>query len=163
MIADDLLRKLIPHPFEVGTLAHARAGWIYPDGSVVPCDPMKHRDALPEEYRERYQELLDQYEDSWNDYVESLEPNDHVEWHYYNPESDCNRSLLRELAERGYMRLGIWRMQPSQEVNIELEGSKNTLKQRHDLLAYLVAGTGAETVYFTNAESYSRKRQRQFG
>ena len=108
MIPDSTLRLIVPKPFVSGLTDHMRAGWIFPDRSLVPCAITAHRDVLPEQYRERYAELMADYEEAWNESLNDLEPNEHVPWHLYDPEWSSNSTLLRELSELGYMRIGAY-------------------------------------------------------
>lgn len=163
MVPDELLRLIVPKPFVYGSTDHMRAGWIFPDRSIVPCAITAHRDVLPEQYRARYTELMEQYEEAWNEDLEAMDPDEHVPWHDYDPEWSSNSTLLRELSELGYMRIGAYQ-DHNGRIGVEFGGSKRHLKAYHDLLAYIVAAVGAEEVYFTDHEAYgySRKRQRQF-
>lgn len=160
LISDDTLISICP------TYGKAKVGWIFPDGSVVQTEFHGHRDALPVEYRERYDELLEQYNRDMDEDLESLEPGEHPALHRFDPEGDSNRQLLRELAEKGYMRFGLWVTDSGgKTVNLDLDGSPKGVRDQHDLIAMIVAGLNIENVYLADATQYGykRKRQKQFG
>jgi hypothetical protein len=162
MIPDNILRQIAPKPAAIGSMDHAKVGWVFPDGSVVPCRVMAHRDVLPEQYRERYATLLEEYDRDWYEGLDA-NPDEHPEWHRYNPEWDCNRQLLTDLGEANYVRFGLFCPEAG-TVKLELEGSSRGLKTHHDIIAYMVAALGVGDVWWTDSASYSykRKRQRQF-
>ncbi len=152
-ITDDILISICP------TLGKAKVGWIFPDGSVVEVDHFYHHTALPEKYQARYIELVDRYNEQMEDDLAALEPDEHPAMHRFDPQGDSNQQLLRELADDGFLRFGLWCN--ADAANLDLDGSKNGVKIHHDLIAYIVAGLDIKNVYLNDVTSYNYKRVRQ--
>jgi hypothetical protein len=157
LVSDDILLSIRP------TDGVAKVGWIFPDGAVVQVPFYGHHDALPQQYRDRYLELVEQYNREMDDDLASLEPDEHPAMHRFDPEGDSNLRLLEELAHDGYLRFGLWTRDG--DVVLDLDGSPQSVTKHHDLIAYMVAALAVETVYLADATryGYKRRRQKQFG
>lgn len=155
MIPDDVLMT-------ISNRLAARSGavgWIFPDGSVVLCETHEHYRALPAEYQDRYAELLEIYKEEMYAELDSLGPDEHPAMHRFDPENDTARELLREIAQKGFLRLGVWRQVDG--LKIELDGQQDGVRLHHDVIAYMVAALNVSDVYLGNSSSYNYRRVRQ--
>lgn len=156
MVSDDVLRALRPMGRET------KAGWIFPDGSVVPCRVMHHRDVLPVEYRNRYDVLLEEYDQMMWEHLDSLGEDEHPEMHQFNPEEECDETLLGELAGQNFLRFGIVRK--NDDLILELSGVKDGVVHHQEVIAYVVAGLSIDRVILCDISTtyHNRTEQKQF-
>jgi hypothetical protein len=137
-----------------------KAGWIFPNGSIVPCRPLHHREVLPREYQIRYDELLEYHNSNMEDELASLEPDEHPAMHRFDPEGCTENDLLSELATAGYVRFGIHAN--SKNILIDIQCDKKTLILRNILISDLAAILGATILYWENPLNYQAHTLKSF-
>jgi hypothetical protein len=153
MIPDDILRSLSL------TDNKSKVGWIFPDGSVVPCEIMGHRDVLPQKYREWYDSYLAKYQQEMDDDLATLDDDEHPAMHRFDPHGDAENDLFQAMADEGYIRFGM--VQMPQQAMLDLNGTPEAVKRHHDVIAYLVAAHAISYVSLTNIKVSHPRRTRQ--
>ena len=155
MVDADILAALRPHrdaPF--------KACWIRPDGSVLPCQNLKHFAALGPEIEGRYEDCYKQVEIEVNEFLDDIGPDEHVPWHQIDEEYSASWMLMASLADEGYIRCALsYVFGPNDEYTIfEMDTTKVTAKRHHEVIVDICAALGIERVYLTISEHHSRKR-----
>lgn len=123
----------------MGERAIFTAGWMRPDGSVVDCGFLKHFEALAGEsllssVYAAYTETVNRNRESVDEYIENLEPDEHVEMHRFEGMDDDAGSLLLAAAyDAGYIRLGY----TERHALLEAEGYEAATRRRRSGLLRL--------------------------
>lgn len=156
MLPSDEILKAIAS----ATIGGAKAGWIFPDGSVVLCDFFEHRKVLPAIYQERYQEYLELHERYMDEELATLEPNEHPAMHRFDPSGGAENDLMNGLAKDGYVRFGVFKN--TQDIIFDVRTSTEALKLHHYTIAYICSAIAASRVYFEDQRNHKRKRLREF-
>jgi hypothetical protein len=153
MIPDDVLRALTLND------GQTKVGWIFPDGNVVPCEIMRHRDVLPLKYREWYDDYLAKYQQEMDDDLASLDDDEHPAMHRFDPHGDAEHDLFLAMADEGFIRFGMVKM-PRQTL-LDLNGLPEAVKRHHGVIAYLVAAHAIDYVSLTNLKVSHPRRTHQ--
>jgi hypothetical protein len=161
--SDPALRQRL-NSFALSPTLNSLVGWVMPRGGIVFTETHEHRSALPKEWQDRYTELLHAAERAIEDQLEEeyrLYPDEHPAYHRFDADSDADDALLRQLAEEGYMRFGIWRT--GGDVRMEVTATPALVK-RHDLaVRELVSEALVEAVYLDEITQYGTRRKRLRG
>jgi hypothetical protein len=121
-----------------------RFGWITPTGELIACELYSHWAALGDKYRERYEELVSDYNhdvDRQLNAEQEAAGDDgyyHPAMHRFDAHGDSVRTLEDELYGEGYVRLGIIlprvRTEPR---DLEAYGVAEGIERHRELLDFL--------------------------
>ncbi len=129
-IHDDVLRSITP------PINETRVGWIDPDGKIIRCELYGHRDVLPQKYHERYDELLNLYNESTEFQLSNLEEDEHPQMHRFNNEADAESDLMVELSADHYIRFGIYHCRDG-SLLLDLDANDASIKKHRHVISYL--------------------------
>lgn len=153
-IPDATLIKFIPEQGDYTRWRHSRSGWIFPDGSLVPCPIMQHFTVVPETYREYREHQLQLHDESMEEQLAELEPDEHPELHRFDPEGDADEDLTQKLYDDDYVRIGVSRIGGLDlgqvrrgrlnDVTIELYGNMSSFRKHKYSIGILCAALCCE-------------------
>jgi hypothetical protein len=120
----------------LGEFSKLKFGWVFPDGKLVACRLYDHYEVLGAKYKDRYRELVDDYQRSMNDQLdqEQEEAGDgyyHPAMHRFDPEGDAQHDVIHELYRDGYLRVGTGKS--GKNIFLEFEGTRAAFDRNREL------------------------------